>query len=264
MKLGAMLVLLAATLAFASDKDSYSALYRAGSLDGIVAAADPRGYAWEQAHSRVRFRIGADSIVVTHKKATVVILFEAIRKITCGSGTHSATGRKVAATMILGLGGAIATSGATDTDTFVALTWGVNNDTALFQFDKKDYIAVLLALESKSGRMPIEDNVAVLIALKSGRMPIDAAHTPSDDGKQAACMKLEAAMIGANLTVEDINARLKADGCRGDHGPIAPAATEPSPDPRVKIMQPTDKPAPEKPCKSWVVDDRNVMTCIER
>jgi hypothetical protein len=259
-----MLVVLAATLVFAREKDSYPALYRGGSLN--IVAADPREYAWESAHSRVRFRIGADSVVVTGKKATVVIPFEAIRKITCGSGTHSATGRKVAATLILGLGGAIATSGATDTDTFVGLTWGLNNDTALFQFDKKDYIALLFALESKSGKTPIEDNIAVLLALesKSGRLPTDAVHPPSENEKQAACMNLEAAMIGAKLSVENINARLKAHGCRGDDGPSAPAATEPSPDPQVKIMQPTDKPAPEKPCKSWVVDDRNVMTCIER
>jgi hypothetical protein len=220
MKLWAILLALVATLAFARDNNSYSALYRGGSLNIVAVvprqSAWEREYAWEQARNRVRFTIGEDRIVVMRKKATVVIPFDAISKITCGSATHPATGRKVGATLTLGVGGAIATEGATDTDTYVGLTWGLNNDTALFQFDKKDYIAVLLALQSKSGKAPIEDNIGVRLALesKSGRLPTEAAHPPSENEKQAACINLEAAMIEAKLTVEDINARLKADGCR--------------------------------------------------
>ena len=40
MKLRAMLLVLAATLVFATDKDAYSAQYRAGSLNNIAPAAD--------------------------------------------------------------------------------------------------------------------------------------------------------------------------------------------------------------------------------
>jgi hypothetical protein len=60
--------------------------------------------------------------------------------------------RRSRAGVMFGVPGAIVSS-RIDTDSYVWLTWGWNN-TALFQFDKKDYIPVLLALESKSGKAP--------------------------------------------------------------------------------------------------------------
>lgn len=62
MKLRAMLLVLAATLVFATEKDAYSAQYRAGSLNNIAPAADARQYALEE-KARRGMRLGWERIV---------------------------------------------------------------------------------------------------------------------------------------------------------------------------------------------------------
>ena len=61
--------------------------------------------------------MGADSVVITRKQVSVVIPFNAISRIACGSDTHGVAnaGQKFAATMLLGLPGLIATT-RIDTD----------------------------------------------------------------------------------------------------------------------------------------------------
>ena len=126
--------------------------------------------------------MGADSVVITRKQVSVVIPFNAISRIACGSDTHGVAnaGQKFAATMLLGLPGLIATT-RIDTDLYVELTWGLSNDTAVVQFRKQDYIPVLLALQSKTGKAPVEDDIGVRLALesKSGRLPTEATHPPT-------------------------------------------------------------------------------------
>ena len=84
--------------------------------------------------------MGADSVVITRKQVSVVIPFNAISRIACGSDTHGVAnaGQKFAATM-------------------------------------------LLALQSKTGKAPVEDDIGVRLALesKSGRLPTEATHPPT-------------------------------------------------------------------------------------